>query len=63
MKNVIRSTRGKEKLEQMACEQFLQCFECYRAFLRMKQVGEKRGNIQNAVKIAHKAVVLFFLSL
>ena len=32
-------------------------------FLRAKLVGEKRGEIQNSVKIAHKAVVLirFFL--
>ena len=55
--------RGKEKLEQLPCEQFLQAFEIYRALLRAKQVGEKCGKIQNPVKIAHKPVVLIFLSL
>ena len=53
-------TRGKEKLEQLPCEHFLQAFEIYRALLRAKQVGEKRGKIQKPVKIAHKAVVLIF---
>ena len=33
-------SRGKTKLEQLPCEQFLQAFEFYRAFLRAKQVGE-----------------------
>ena len=47
--------RGKEKIEQLPCEQCLQAFEIYRALLRAKQVGEKRGKIQNPVKIAHKA--------
>ena len=47
----------------MPCEQFLQGFEISRAFLRLKQVEEKRGNIQNTVKIAHKAVALTCLSL
>ena len=54
--------RGKEKLEQLPCEQFLQAFEIYRALLRAKQVGEKRAKIQNPVKIAHKAVFLFLSS-
>ena len=53
----------KEKLEQLPCEQFLQAFEISRSFLHAKQVGEKRGKIQNPVKIAHKAAFLFFLSL
>ena len=52
--------RGKEKLEQLPCEQFLQAFEIYHALLRAKHVGENRGKIQNHVKIALKAVVLFF---
>ena len=30
-------TRGKDKLEQMTCEQFLLGFEISRAFLRAKQ--------------------------
>ena len=57
------STRGKEKLEQLPCEQFLQAFKIYRALLRSKKMGEKYGKIQNPVKIAHQAVVLIFLSL
>ena len=57
------SIREKEKLEQLPCEQFLQVFEISRSFLRAKQVGEKRGKIQNPVKIDHKVAVLFFLSL
>ena len=53
----------KVKLEQLPCEQFLQAFEIYRALLRAKQVGEKRGIVQKPVKNARKAVVLIFLSL
>ena len=56
-------SRVKEKLDQLPCDQFLQVLEISRSFLRAKQVGEKRGRIQNPVKIAHKAAVLFFLSL
>ena len=41
----------------------LRLFEIYRALVHAKQVGEKRGKIQKPVKIAHKAVVLIFLSL
>ena len=55
--------RGKEKLEQLPWKQFLQASEIYRALLRTKQVGEKQGKVQKPVKIAHKAVVLIFLSL
>ena len=58
-----QGSRGKEQLEQLPCEQFLQAFEIYRALLRAKQVGEKRAKIQNLEKIAHKAVVLILLSL
>ena len=39
-------TKGKEKLEQLPCEQFRQCFKISRAFLRAKQVGQKRGKFQ-----------------
>ena len=53
----LSAARVKEKLEQLPCEQFLQAFEISRSFLRAKQVGE------NPVKIAHKAAVLFLLSL
>ena len=53
----------KVRLEQLPCQQFLQAFEIYHALLRAKQVGEKRTKSQNPVKIAHKAVVLIFLSL
>ena len=56
----LTASRVKEKLEKLPCEQFLQVFEISRSFLRAKQVGEKRGKIQNPVKIAHKAAVLFF---
>ena len=38
----------------------MQAFEIFRSFLRAKQMGEKRGKIQNPVKINHKAAVLFF---
>ena len=55
--------RVKKKLEQLPCEHFLQAFGIYRALLRAKQVGEKCAKIQNPVKIAHKVVVLIFLSL
>ena len=56
-------SRGKEKLEQLPCEHFLQDFEISRSFLRAKQERKKRVKIQNPVKIVHKAVVLIFLSL
>ena len=42
----------KLKLEQLPCDQFLQCFEIFRAFLPAVSHGEKRGKLQNAVKIA-----------
>ena len=58
----IICTRGKI-LAQLPSEKYLQGFEISRAFLRAKQAEEKRGEIQNPVKIAHKAVVLIFLSL
>ena len=54
---------GKEKLEELPCEQFLQGFEISRFFVRAKQVGQKRAKIQNPVKSAHKAVVLNLISL
>ena len=37
-KEISLNIRGKEKLEQLPCEQFLQAFEIYRALLRAKQV-------------------------
>ena len=51
------------ELEQVPCEQFLQRFEIYRAFLRAKQVGEKRGKFQNDGEIVHKVVVLILITL
>ena len=45
----------------MPCEQFLQQIEISYTFLCAKQV--KRGKIQFAVEIAHKAVVLILISL
>ena len=62
VRNKLSASRVKENLEQMPCVLFLQVFEISRSFLRAYQVGEKRGKIQNPVKIAHKAAVLFFLS-
>ena len=56
-----QGSRGKEQLEQLPCEQFLQAFEIYCALLRAKQVREKHGKIQNPVKIAHKAAAMTFL--
>ena len=55
--------RGKEKLEYLPCEHFLQGFEIQSAFCRAEQVGENCGKIQNPVKIAHKADFLIFISL
>ena len=60
---VLLVPRGKEKIEQLPCERFLQAFEIYRAYLAPISHGEKRGKFQKPVKIAHKAVVLIFLSL
>ena len=57
------STRGKEKLEQPPYERFLQGFEFSRAFLPPVSHRVKLGKFQKPVKIAHKAVVLIFLSL
>ena len=57
---IVLCTRGKVKLVQLPCEQFLQAFEIYRALLRAKQLGEKRAKIKNPVK---NAVVQIFLSL
>ena len=50
--------RGKEKLEQLPCEQFLQGFEFSRAILLPVLHRVKRGKFQKPVKIAPKAVVL-----
>ena len=56
-------TRGKEKLEQLPFERFLQGFEFSRTFLPPVSHGVKRAKLQKPVKNAHKAVVLIFLSL
>ena len=50
----MADAREKEKSEQLPHEQFLQGFKISRAFLRAKQVGEKRGEIQNPVQISQK---------
>ena len=60
---IQKFTRGKEKIEQLPCERFLQGFEFSRAFLPPVSHGVKRGKFQKHVKISHKAVVLIFLSL
>ena len=59
----FKVTRGKEKLEQLPCERFLQGFEFSRAFLSPVSHGVKRGKFQKPVKNAHKVVVLIFLFL
>ena len=56
-------SRGKEKIEQLPCERFLQGFGFPHAFLPPILHGEKSGKFQKPVKNAHKAVVLIFLSL
>ena len=48
---LLSKARGKGKLEQLLCEQFLKGFWNLRAFLRAKQVEEKYVKIQNPVKI------------
>ena len=53
----------ERKIRTLPCERFLQRFECFRAFLPPVSYEGKRGNIQNTVKIAHKAFILIFLSL
>ena len=58
-----KQAKGRENLEQLLCEHFLQGFEFSRAFLPPVQHGEKREKFQNPVKYLHKAVVLIFLSL
>ena len=60
---LCRNIRGKSKPEQLPCEQFLQQIKISRAFLRAKQVGEKRGKFQFVVEIAHKALIQILLSL
>ena len=56
-------SKGKEKIEELPCERFLQDFEFSRAFLPPVSHGVKRGKFQKPVKIALKAVVLIQLSL
>ena len=55
-------TKGKEKIEQLPCERFLQGIGFSHAFLPPFSHEEKSGRFQKPVKIAHKAVVLIFLS-
>ena len=59
----FKVTRGKEKLEQLPCERFLQGFEFSRAFLPPVSHGVKHGKFQNPVKIVHKAFVQISISL
>ena len=63
LQHINLKIRGKEKLEQLPCERFLQGFEFFRGFLPPVLHGVKRDKFQKAVKIAHKEVVLIFLSL
>ena len=55
--------RGKEKIEKLPCERFLQSFGFSRALLPPVSHGEKCGKFQKPVKIAHKAVILILLLL
>ena len=63
MQNINKTSRGKEKLEQLPCERFLQDFDFSRAFFSPVSYGEKCGKFQNPVKNAHKVVVLILISL
>ena len=56
--NLLVLTRGKEEIEQLPCERFLQGLGFSHAFLLPVSHGEKSGKFQKPVKIAHKAVVL-----
>ena len=56
-------SRGKEEVEKLPCDGFLQAFGFSRAFLQPVSHGEKRGKFQKPVKMTHKAVVLIFLLL
>ena len=47
------------ELKKLPCEQFLQRFEIFPPVSH----GRKREKFENAVEIAHKAVVLILLSL
>ena len=53
----LSKSRGKETLEQLPCERFLQGFEFSRAFLPLVLQRENRGRFQNPAKIAQKAVL------
>ena len=46
-----RTIRGKQKLEQLPCERFLQGFEFSRAFLQPVSDGKKSGKLQNIIRI------------
>ena len=53
---------GKKKKNNCNVSNFYRVLKCPAPFSeRKKQMGKKRAKIQNPVKIAHKAVILFFL--
>ena len=52
----------KVKIEELPCEQFFLGFEIVLASFLGRQMQEKRGKIQNHVKIVQKTVFLIFLS-
>ena len=54
---------GKKISEQLSRPRFLPGFEPSRPFSPPVSHGEKSGKFQKPVKVAHKAVVLIFLSL
>ena len=56
-------SKGKEKIEELPCERFLQVFELSRAFLPPISHGKKCGKLQNPVKNANKADIRVFISL
>ena len=53
-------TRGKQMLNQLPWERFLQDFEFSRTFFPPASHRAKHGNFQKPVKTAHKAVVLMY---
>ena len=55
---INKGPRGKEKIEQLPCEQFLQGFGFSHAFLPPVSHGEKTGQFQFVVEIAEKTVIL-----
>ena len=56
----LRLVRGKEKLEQLPCDRFLQGFEISRGFLPQVSYGEKGGKFQIPIKLLTRQFFSFF---